>query len=224
MSIVVQPLAPETGAPAGADRLRKQRVKHDMRQSLTAVMTLAAIVDRSLDRGPEVLKRLDQIRHETEWMTRLISSAGPCATDLAVLDVGDVVAEAWCSAVATTDCAIRLVRDARACACVDRDGLGRSVRNLLNNAVRAAGEDGTVVVEVRVHPATVDVVVRDDGPGFGNIPSQEGLGLRTVRRFACEHGGSVDVRRGELGGAEVALQLPRPTPQVCRPEEPPCGS
>lgn len=221
MSITVETLAHGTGE----DRLRKQRVLHDMRQSLTAVMSLAAIVDKSMDRGPEVLKRLDQIRSEADWMIRLLSSAGPRATDIEVLDVGDVVAEAWCSAVSTSSCSIRFIRDARACAAVDRDDLTRSVRNLLDNAVRAAGAAGTVVIEVRVEPETVAVVVHDDGPGFGNIPSQQGLGLVTVRRFAAAHQGRLDVGRTTAGGAELALRLPRLSPVLCTPPgESRCGS
>jgi signal transduction histidine kinase len=208
MSLSVQSPAPTLGA-SSEDKLRKQRLLHDIRQSLTAVMSLAAVVEKSLDRGPEVLKRLDQMRTEAEWMTRLVSSAAPRATDVRVLDVGDVVAEAWASAASTCSCAIQLVRDARACACVDPDDLQRSVRNLLDNAVRAAGEDGTVVVQVRVEPDTIAVVVRDSGPGFGNIPAQQGLGLTTVRRFAAENAGRLDVEQALLGGAELTLRLPR---------------
>jgi signal transduction histidine kinase len=216
MSITVQSPA-FTAHASGEDRLRKQRLLHDIRQSLTAVMSLAAIVEKSLDRGPEVLKRLDQIREEADWMTRLVSSAGPRARDDEVLDVGDVVAAAWSAVAATSSCAIQLVRDARACACVDRDELARSVRNLLDNAVRAAGDDGTVVVHVRAETDTVAVVVRDDGPGFGNIPGQQGLGLATVRRFAAENGAQLEVGNAPQGGAELTLRMTRVAPLLCTP-------
>lgn len=224
MSITVQSSALMSGASSEGE-LRKQRLIHDIRQSLTAVMSLAAIVEKTLDRGPEVLKRLDQIRDEADWMARLISSAGPRAGDSQVLDVGDVVAEAWSAVAATSTCAIRLVRDARACACVDRDDLARSVRNLLDNAVRAAGDDGAVVVHVRVEADTVAVVVRDDGPGFGKIPTQQGLGLVTVRRFAAENDASLEIAHVPRGGAELTLRLPRVQPLLCTSRrESRCGS
>jgi signal transduction histidine kinase len=215
MSLTVQSTALGPGATT-EDRLRKQRLLHDIRQSLTVVMSLAAVVEKSLDRGPEVLRRLDQMRTEAEWMTRLVSSAAPHAEDAQVIDVGDVVAEAWCSTATTCSCSIQLVRDARACACVDPDALERSVRNLLDNAVRAAGDDGTVVVQVRLEPDTIAIVVRDDGPGFGRIPAQQGLGLVTVRRFAAESAGSLDIDRALLGGAELTLRLPRVSDDRCR--------
>ncbi len=217
MSLSVQSHTPERGA-SSEDTLRKQRLLHDMRQSLTVVMSLAAVVDRSLDRGPEVLKRLEQMRAEVAWMTRLVSGAAPRAADTQVLDVGDVVSEAWCSAAATCGCAVQLVRDARAWVSVDRDDLERAVRNLLDNAVRAAGDEGVVVVHVRVEPEDVAVVVCDSGPGFGKIPTQQGLGLVTVRRFAAAHAGRLDVGRSLLGGAEMVLRLPR-VPAGVRPSD-----
>lgn len=214
MSLSVESHVPEQGETS-EEKLRKQRLHHDIRQSLTAVMSLAAVVEKTLDRGPEVLKRLDQMRTEAEWMTRLVSSAAPRAVDAQVIDVGDVVAEAWCSTAATCSVAIQLVRDAHACACVDPDDLERSVRNLIDNAVRAAGDEGTVVVQVRVEPDDVAVVVRDSGPGFGKIPAQQGLGLVTVRRFAAENAGRLDVDQALLGGAELTLRLPRVDPLAC---------
>jgi signal transduction histidine kinase len=60
-----------------------------------------------------------------------------------------------------------------------------------------------------VEPDTIAVVVRDSGPGFGNIPAQQGLGLTTVRRFAAENAGRLDVEQALLGGAELTLRLPR---------------
>ena len=188
---------------------RQQRLRHDLRQSLGAVMSLVAIVEHDLTRMPEVLKRLDQIRTETEWMSTLVSAAGPHATDLAVVDVGDVVAEVWNSAAATARCDLQLVRDAAAFAVVDPVGLSRSVRNMVDNAVRAAGPGGRVTVQVRVGYDEVSVEVQDSGPGFGRVPAQEGLGLVTVHRFVAGCGGRLEVDRSPLGGAELALRLPR---------------
>lgn len=225
MSITLHEPALDISSASPEARLRQQRLHHDMRQSLTAVMSLVAVVERNLTRGPEVLKRLDQIRTETDWMTNLVSGAGPRSADPQVVDVGDVVAEAWGVAAATCSCAIQLVRDAGACALVDRVDLSRSVRNLVDNAVRAAGEDGSVVLQVRTEPDAVVITVRDSGPGFGNIPAQQGLGLLTVRRFAAENGGRLVVQQSLLGGAELSLRLPRATASGSEPPGGPrCGS
>lgn len=212
MSTAVHPDTASAGRPE-EDRLQTQRLNHDVRQSLAAVMSLVAVVDHNLGRGPEVLRRLDQIRHETEVMIELVSRGGRPAEGAQPgsqpLDVGDVVTDVWESAAATSDCRVRLVRDAGARAAVDEVDLRRAVRNLLDNAVRAAGHAGAVVVHVRTEPRWVAVAVGDDGPGFGKVPTQHGLGLVTVRRFAHRSGGSLEVRVSRLGGAELVLRLPR---------------
>ena len=208
MAITVQP-SPHTPPACDEDLVHAQRLRHDIRQSLTIVMSLAAIVDKSLGRGPEVLERLEQIRRETEWMRQLVSDTEPEPTRREVLDAGELVAEAWCSAAATCTCSIQLVRDARTRVLVDREMFGRSVRNLMDNAVRAAGPSGKVVVRVCAEPTEVAVVVHDDGPGFGKIPRQQGLGLATVHGFVQTHDGRLEVQKADGGGTQMTLRIPR---------------
>jgi signal transduction histidine kinase len=124
------------------------------------------------------------------------------------VEVGQVVTEVWRSAVAAAPCRMQLVCDAATRALLDPVGLARSVRNLLDNAVRAAGDDGAVVVRVRDDGDTVSVSVSDTGPGFGNVPTQQGLGLVTVRRFAAECGGTLEVAGSPRDGAELVLRIP----------------
>jgi len=205
----VRPLVAEPPQVEPFDPTRRQRLRHDLRQSVGMVMSLMAIVDHDGTRVPDVLRRLDQVKKEAEWMTTLVSRSGPCAADIRVVDVGEVVEQAWASAAAGTSCGLQLIRDASVTANVDAVELARAVRNLVDNAVRAAGPAGRVVVEVRGGSSDVAVVVHDNGPGFGNIPAQQGLGLITVRRFTAAYGGRLDVDRGIDGGARVTLLLPR---------------
>ena len=208
MSDSPQALVTRTSGLGELESKREQRLSHDLRQSLATVMTLAALVGQDLSRVPEVLRRLDQIRGEAEWMTHMVAGDGPRASDVQVVDVGAVVERAWSAVAATTPCRMRVLRDADVCAIADPIDLTRAVRNLLDNAVRAAGPEGLVEVEVLAE-ADVLVVVRDSGPGFGNIPSQQGLGLVTVRRFAASCGGRLDAQNAPRGGAELRLRLPR---------------
>lgn len=210
MSELLHTFAPEAPRLGDIEAKRKQRLRHDLRQSLGTVMTLVEIVDHDLSRVPEVLRRLDQIRSETEWMSRMVAGDGPRAADRQLVDVGEVVADVWSAVAATSPCQMRLVRDAVASAVVDVVDLTRSVRNLLDNAVRASGEVGQVVVEVTGDADGVTISIRDSGPGFGNIPPQQGLGLLTVRRFAASIGGRLDVEHSPHGGAELRLRIPLP--------------
>ena len=82
--------------------------------------------------------------------------------------------------------------------------------NVVDNAVRAAGPQGRVIVTVRPGPSSVRILVEDDGPGFGQVGGGTGLGLAITRHALEQLGGglSILVPSGGGGGC-VALSLPR---------------
>ena len=97
--------------------------------------------------------------------------------------------------------------------------------NLVDNAVRYAGDGSTVTVAV-LPPAdgAATLVVEDDGPGvpealwprlgerFFRVPesgnSGTGLGLAIVRRIAQRHGAALLFGRGVMGGLRISVALP----------------
>jgi len=102
--------------------------------------------------------------------------------------------------------------------------LGHALHNLLDNAVTWGGGRP---VDVRLRPG--ELVVRDRGPGFapdevGQVFDRffrgahardrpgSGLGLSIVRQVAESHGGTVEARNADGGGAEVVLRLPAQDP------------
>ncbi|MCB1054356.1 MAG: hypothetical protein KDD11_02450, partial [Acidobacteria bacterium] len=100
--------------------------------------------------------------------------------------------------------------------------LGRAIRNLLENAVRASSGGGSVEVRVETEGDVARVVVADRGPGvapdllgrifdpyFSTHDTGTGLGLPIARRVAEEHGGSISARNRSGGGLEVVITLPR---------------
>jgi signal transduction histidine kinase len=99
--------------------------------------------------------------------------------------------------------------------------LGRALRNLLENALRATAGGGRVLVRVRRFGNEVEVEVEDDGPGvapddldrifepyFSTHDSGTGLGLPIARRIAEEHGGRLVARNREAGGLRVTMTWP----------------
>jgi len=102
----------------------------------------------------------------------------------------------------------------------DRDLLAQAFLNILKNAVEASG-DGQVRVKGRRSGGRVEVVVRDEGPGFPDgaagrlfepfFSTKEkgmGIGLYLARRIIEAHGGTIEARRPEGAGAEFLIDLP----------------
>jgi signal transduction histidine kinase len=99
--------------------------------------------------------------------------------------------------------------------------LGRAVRNLLENAVRASAGGGEVTVTVRREADSAVIRVTDRGSGvepsllakifdpyFSTYDSGTGLGLPISRRIVEEHGGTILARNREGGGLEVEITIP----------------
>lgn len=105
-------------------------------------------------------------------------------------------------------------------ALVDPVRMRQALRNLVRNAVRAAGRPEGVDVRVNADASSVRVEVEDDGPGlsdaardaiFGRYVSgagSAGLGLAVVRRLVDAMGGTIDVRSEPGAGATFRVLLP----------------
>jgi two-component system nitrogen regulation sensor histidine kinase NtrY len=117
----------------------------------------------------------------------------------------------------------------------DEKLLGRAVKNLLENALRASagaaeraadngGERGAhVVLAVEKDDARAMISVCDTGPGvdpeslsrifepyFSTHETGTGLGLAIAKRIVAEHGGKVEARNRPGGGLAVTITIPLP--------------
>jgi len=105
----------------------------------------------------------------------------------------------------------------------DPELMEQALINLLRNAVDAVAQTPAprIAVEIRAAEAGVTVEVLDNGHGlpdevasrvltpfFTTKPGGSGIGLNVARHVALAHGGQLDVRRGEAGGAVFSLVLP----------------
>jgi len=114
-------------------------------------------------------------------------------------------------------------------ATVDGDALllQRAVGNLLDNALDFSPDGGTIEVTLAARSRSVEVGVRDHGPGIPDYADDKvfekfyslarphnqrkstGLGLPFVREIAELHAGRITLRNAEGGGAIALLSLPR---------------
>ncbi len=87
------------------------------------------------------------------------------------------------------------------------------VREAIANAIKHA-RPSTIAIVARVRDdGATELVVRDDGAGIRRAVSGDGLGQGTagMRERAATMGGTVEWRRGDLGGTEVVLVVPPPS-------------
>jgi two-component system nitrogen regulation sensor histidine kinase NtrY len=106
---------------------------------------------------------------------------------------------------------------------IDRDQIKRVVINLLENAVAAMGEKGTIEISSSYDPELkmADFRIADDGPGippedrsrlfepyFSTKKTGTGLGLAIVNSVITDHGGFVRVRNNVPRGACFVVELP----------------
>ncbi len=106
---------------------------------------------------------------------------------------------------------------------VDKEQMKRAVMNLLDNAVSAVGQHGTVTVSTSFDPdlsiASIDVADNGSGirpedrsklfePYFSRKPGGTGLGLTIVSTIVADHNGFIRVKENEGRGTRFVIELP----------------
>jgi signal transduction histidine kinase len=117
---------------------------------------------------------------------------------------------------------------------IDRDRIGKALRNILENAQKYSPDDSApVAVSMRSIPDAVAVTVRDSGVG---IPAEDidfifepfyrvdkarsprtegyGLGLSLAKAIIEAHGGRIEVHSTLGQGTEVVILLPHSVDDV----------
>jgi signal transduction histidine kinase len=194
-------------------RARRQ-IGHDINHELATIRLLVMLLRDAPELSSESRRRVALVLGETRWLEQLYrayestverpleSNRAACAP----ISVDDVVAE-----VVDTMHQARMTRIGMATvpidAYIDRLALWRVLRNIVDNATRAAGPCGTVHVRMAANNGWAIIQVDDDGPGFDG-GNDDRMGLKIVQDFEQSVGGRLGIRRGYLGGCCVRLQFP----------------
>ena len=214
---------------AARERSFLDDASHELRTPISIVRGELELARARATGRPELVEALDSVLDEVERLERLAYnllvlarsrsgslSAGDNPVDLeTVVDraVRDVSRRADNQHVAIRRAGNGVVNG-------DESSLQRAVLNLLDNAVRYASSEVTVIIDA--HPTLVAVTIVDDGPGFGDLLPQAfdrftrdpvqgggmGLGLAITAAIANAHGGYVSADNRPAGGAQVSLLLP----------------
>lgn len=220
---------------AETERLEKERfreisaftsgVAHEIKNPLNSLSLLFELLLQKAP--PEGRNELDlgkaQVRTIARIVDRFSDAVRPVRPVASSLDLDDILRLAAGSLAAEdpgaanrlrveTEPGLRLTGDA--------DLLVQALLNLLKNAVEASPST-PVRVEGRRNRKRVDIRIRDKGPG---IPPEAvarvfepfyttkekgmGIGLYLAKRIIEAHGGTIEARSREGGGAEFRIELP----------------
>lgn len=186
---------------------------HEMRQPLAAVFALAEMA-RSIPGLDEDVRGcldliIDQAREVAAAAVSVLASP-PHTLESPEADLDEIVDS-------VVDC-FRLTWTGTLSRVGDRAGppvrgrraeIRRSLVNVVENAVCAAGPHGSVRVSVHPGSGFWRVAVEDDGPGFGRVAARTGLGLDLARDTLSSLGGRLSIGRPlTMRGARVVLDFP----------------
>ena len=197
VSTIAQPTSPPS-----IDTVRA--LCHDLRQPLAAILLLAG------SESGDVRRRMDGILDQAQWLSDMVEGViGGAADDPPVgVDVVDLASRVVRRAQRTARCQIGFVGTSRAVSVIAPVALSRAVSCVLDNAVRAAGPGGQVTVEVTGTDGEITILVIDDGPGLGHVPTNNSLGLTITRALVSACGGAFELNPGAISGVVARISLP----------------
>jgi signal transduction histidine kinase len=193
----------------GAIDLRALReLCHDLTVPAASIKLLTHVAAAESDPGPAMLARLRQIADEASKIADICGyfldqPRGGEAADLPALtaDAADGLRLQYPGVIDVTAEPVAVAAHPVA--------VMRILSNLLENACRAAGPDGRVLLTVERDGDQARLVVADSGPGFGQgEPGKASLGLNIVTAMVRRCGGSLRMGTSDLGGIAVTVMFP----------------
>lgn len=181
-----------------------------------AVATANCLVDAALVGDlteASARRKLELIRTQTRTLSALVQQAIHPTSGGDPLPVRSLLAELTEQADATGPASVTLADGPGPVTDLDIVALWRILFNLIANAARAAGGDGTVSVAI-TGMAPIMIEIADDGPGFGlGEPGWASLGLTAVARLSRALGVEVSFESREPVGTLARVTLPAPREQ-----------
>jgi len=216
--IVPRRTGPEDDSLAAQDRVAE--IVHDLRQPISTIRALVSSLRVSETLTDNMRWHLDHIEEQADELCGLVHALLPEVTGARppldapggrfYVEANSAVGAVVRSFALTWSGQLRMSFTEPSVVAVSPDLLRRAVRNILDNAGRAAGPEGHIAVSVIAATAGTSIVVEDDGLGFGSVAPQHSLGLRIVERLLSEASGSLEIgTSATLGGARIALVFPR---------------
>ncbi|MDX6284396.1 MAG: hypothetical protein QOH03_5467 [Kribbellaceae bacterium] len=199
--------APETFVEESSptnDPDQMKRLCHDLRQYVAAGLLLSE-PRAGQDAGQT---RMTLIHQQFTAIAELLAAEFDRGHDTGAVNLSRLVTECADVVRLTHRGRITVIRSKHILVDGEQALFRRAVGNLLDNACRAAGPDGTVTVRVGLDADEAKVEVADDGAGFGGIASGTGHGLQVVAAAVRACKGRLEISSGPGVGTTVRLCVP----------------
>ncbi|WP_211365424.1 GAF domain-containing sensor histidine kinase [Polyangium fumosum] len=211
-------------------------VVHDLKSPAAAIVLAASLQLRSPDLGPAERRRWGVVFSSAERIVRTAASVldiaqseeGRLVPRYAVVDLGGLIAEIreqLLPLAEKREQGIEVSCDVPEGALwADRELLGRTLQNLVDNAIRHSPTKSTVRIEAHADAAWVTVAICDEGPGvpvemrqciFDRYVRVEekgrtgwGLGLAFCKMAVEAHGGTSWIEDNVPRGSRFCFRLP----------------
>jgi len=204
-------------------------IGHELNNSLTPIKSIAQSLEQLIKNEPrpddwseDMSRGLNVIASRSESLSRFMSSYARLAK-LPPPKFGAVEVNSLLRRVTSLETRMPVFFEECPSLTIqgDADQLEQVLINLIRNGVDAAQEtNGRVFVRHHQSPYTLEITVRDEGPGLSNTANLfvpffttkrggSGIGLVISRQIAEAHNGSLTLQNAENGaGCEAKLVLP----------------
>ncbi|GAB3277951.1 sensor histidine kinase [Parasphingorhabdus pacifica] len=183
---------------------------HDLGHGLATLSYLSDGLHEDPSLSPGARERVRLMRRELEQLLELADRGLRVRTPVEWCDLREVAGQLVTLTSLTTSTLVHLLPGPGAAIRSDRSTVRRMLGNVLDNAVRAAGPEGTVEVTLRrVPPSSTAVEIVDDGPGLGRgVAGTASLGLGIVTSLARTCGANVHIGPAGSSGTRARLTFP----------------
>ena len=197
-------------------------ISHDVRTPLTALRVKAEMIDDREVRE-DVIASIERMEKITASALEFLKGQAR-GEELRSIDVSALL-DSECAEFEEIGHDVRFLGEQGIQHACRPDALARAVRNLIDNAVKYGG---AATVTVHATPASIDILVSDNGPGiscdqmalalepFVRLSSARegdrggfGLGLATAKAIAEGHDGELILCANEPVGLVAKIRLPR---------------
>ena len=217
---------------------------HELRTPLAILKTEIELALRGERTAEELRDALQSASEETDRLAELAEALLVIAradggklplrtTPVDVTELLDAVSVRFGARVSASGRALVIDGLSPAQLTADRSRLEQALGNLVENALHHG--TGAIHLATATHDGTIELHVRDEGPGFppefiaeaferftradhARARGGSGLGLSIVQMIARAHGGEARVANDPRGGARVTIELPLGGPGGAEPD------